>query len=54
MLKALDFDDPEAWHVQLPCSIRVDLYVQFLSIFTQQVSKIKTTKHTDSEADKIS
>lgn len=43
VLKALYFDDPEARHVQLSCSIRVDLYVQFLSIFTQQVSKIQNT-----------
>lgn len=39
VMKALDLDDPEARHMQLPCSIRVDLYVQFLSILTQQVSK---------------
>lgn len=41
MLKALDFDDSKAWNMQLPCSIGVDFNVQFLSIFTQQVSKNK-------------
>lgn len=45
VLEALDFDDPKAWHVQLPCSVGVDLYVQFLSVFTQQVSK-NTKKDT--------
>ena len=39
VLKALNFNDPEARDMQLPCSIWVDLYVQFLSILTQQVSE---------------
>lgn len=41
VLEALHFDDPQARHMQLPCSVRVDLDVQFFSIFTQQVSEIQ-------------
>lgn len=38
VLKAFDLSDPEAWHMQLSRSIRIDLDVQFLSILTQQIS----------------
>lgn len=40
VLEALHFDDPQARHVQLSCSIRVDLDVQFFSIFAQQISEM--------------
>lgn len=40
VLKALDLYDPEAWHMQLACPIRVDFDVQLLSIFTQKVPEI--------------
>lgn len=39
VLKVPNFYNPEAWNVQLSRSIWVDLYVQLLSIFTQQVSE---------------
>lgn len=39
MLKALNFDDPEARHMQLTCSIWIDLDVQLFSVLTQQVSE---------------
>ena len=39
VLKIPHFDDPEAGDVQLSCSVWVDLYVQFLSVLTQQVSE---------------
>lgn len=45
VLKALYFDDPQAWHMQVPCSVWVDLNVQFFSIFTQQVSEIQNETH---------
>ncbi len=35
VLKALNLDDPEARHMQLSRSVRVDLYVQFLSVLAQ-------------------
>lgn len=41
VLEALNFDDPEAWHMQLSSSVWVNLYVQLLSVFTQQVSEKK-------------
>lgn len=41
VLEALHFDDPQARHMQLPCSVRVDLDVQLFSILTQQVSEIQ-------------
>lgn len=37
VLEAFNLNDPEARHMQLPCPIWVDLYVQFLSILTQKV-----------------
>lgn len=40
VLEALHFDGPQARYVQVSRSIRVDLDVQFLSVFAQQVSEM--------------
>lgn len=39
VLKAFNFYNSEAGNVQVSCPIRVDLYVQFLPVFTQKVSE---------------
>lgn len=43
MLEVPDFNDPEARHVQLSGTVRVDLNVQFLSVLAQQVSEEQVT-----------